>query len=653
MHESSWSDEELGMKRRITRRDFLDGVAVAVGAAAAGTAFAGSASAAEEPGAAAPGGAGASPAGKPAGPYPPALTGMRGSHAGSFEVAHSLRDGTFWDKAGEPTQTDRPYDLVVVGAGISGLSAAHYYLRDVNPKAKILILDPHDDFGGHAKRNEFTVNGRTLIGYGGSQSIENPSAYPPEAFGIFADLGIDLKKFETTYFDRGFYARHGVRGRATFFAKEIWGRDHVGKGFSAAQTLAGAPLDDASKQKLIEVLDGDTDWMAGMTRDEKVNRLRDISYGTYFTQYAGVTGDAYRYLRHSTAGGTGVNIDQFPALDAASMFYPGMSGLGLDYDHGPWPGISKSGVRFWGHEDPYIYHFPDGNAGVARALVRKLNPKALPGSTMEDLVTARVDYNRLDHDASTTRIRLNSTVVRVKHRPDGRSVDVAYMQGGKLYTVRAAGVVMACWNAMIPYIAPDLSDAQKAAGHEAVKYPMIYANIALTNWRAWQRLGVSGVSFPGGFWGSASLDFPVSMGDYRFSANPDEPIVVHMEAMLTKPDMNRQKGAKAGRGALARMTFEEMERSIRDNLARSLGAQGFDPAADIAAITTNRWAHGYARWYSTPFDAFWPQGPTPADIIGTPVGRLTVATTDQAAHGFVDGALESAYRAVKYLGSLR
>jgi spermidine dehydrogenase len=461
-----------------------------------------------------------------------------------------------------------------------------------------------------------------------------------------------VEKFNT-YFDRGFYARHGAGGQAVFFGKEQWGRDYLAKGFSAAEIMAGAPLDDASKAKLIEVLDTDTDYMPGLTSDQKLDRLRQLSYGAYLSQVVGLTGDAYRYLSGFPLDGAGVNSDQFPALDAAFLGYPGTSGLNLDYDHGPWPGLTKTGTRFWGHDDPYIYHFPDGNASIARALVRKLNPKAIPGSTMEDLVTARCDYGRLDHDASHPRIRLSSTVVRVKHRPDWRSLDVAYVQGGTLYSVSASKVVLACWNAMIPYIAPDLSPAQQAAGHQAVKYPLIYANVAVTNWRAWQRMGASGISFPGGYWTDSFLDFPVSMGDYRFSSGPDDPIVVHFGTALTKPGLNPQSGAKAGRGSLVRTSFADLERSLRDVLARTVGPYGFDPAADITAITTNRWSHGYARYYGLPFDAaFWPQGPTPADIIGTPVGRITVATTDQADHGFVDGAIESAYRAVQYLGTL-
>ncbi|PZG19291.1 hypothetical protein [Nonomuraea aridisoli] len=232
--------------------------------------------------------------------------------------------------------------------------------------------------------------------------------------------------------------------------------------------------------------------------------------------------------------------------------------------------------------------------------------------------------------------------------------------------MRAGGVVMACWNAMIPYIVPELSDEQKAAGHEAVKYPIIYANVALRNWKAWARLGINSIRFPHGFWSSASLDFPVSMGrHYRFSADPDEPIVVHFGTGLTQEGLaNPQDAARAGRAALARMPFEDLEHSMRTALADVLTPGGFDPAKDIAGhrrtspdiagITVNRWAHGYARYNILPWDAdAWPQRPTPADIIGTPVGRITVSTTDQADHGFVDGAIESAYRAVSYLAALR
>ncbi|MFI6585601.1 NAD(P)-binding protein [Embleya sp. NPDC050493] len=644
------NDDELGMKRRISRRDFLDGVAIAATAAAVPTVLAGSAAAAP---AGPPSDTGpARPDGRPAG-YPPALTGMRGSQDGSFEIAHALRDGTFWEKAGRPIDTGEEFDLVVVGAGISGLSAAHFHLRDVDPHARILVLDPHDDFGGHARRNEFRVRGETLIGYGGSQSIEFPSTYPPEASRLLTDIGIDLDRFDD-WFDKDFYRNHGTARRATFWAKEDWGRDHLvvgGRGTSMAAQLADAPLDPAAKAPLAALFDAPRDYLAGLTHDRKIARLAGLSYGSYLTDVAGLTGDAYRYLRRLPAAGTGANSDQFSALDAAAQSYPGTSGLGLDFANGPWPGLSKTMNRFWGAQDPYIFHFPDGNATVARALVRRLIPSALPGRTIEDLVTSRCDYGQLDHGHPRRRIRLNSTVVRARHRPGNRRVDVAYVRNGRLEQVTARSVVLACWNNLIPYIAPDFTPAQHAAGHQAVKYPLLYATVALRDWRAFQRLGANSIGFVDNYWNGASLDFPVSIGKYRFSRGPSEPILLHLDTGLTVPGMSAQAGAKAARGRLMRTTFEDLERGIRDLLARALGPSGFDPARDIAGLTVNRWAHGYARYYGLPFDAaFWPHGPTPADIVGTPVGRITVATTDQAHHGFVDGAIETAYRAVRYLG---
>jgi spermidine dehydrogenase len=170
-------DRRLGLDRAISRRDFLNGVGVAIGVsllpACAKT--------------------GEPTAELSAAYYPPAETGMRGSHRGSFEVAHATIHGQRW--AAE--KTDEHYDLVVVGAGISGLSAAYIYRRDVDPNARILVLDNHDDFGGHAKRNEFTLDGHTLIGYGGTMLMEAPKTYPATAKQVIRELGIDTDRHGT------------------------------------------------------------------------------------------------------------------------------------------------------------------------------------------------------------------------------------------------------------------------------------------------------------------------------------------------------------------------------------------------------------------------------------------------------------------------
>src|SRR5207245_2080696 len=157
-------DRELGMASGITRRDFLNGIALTLGAAILPSHSFAAFDVEADPE-------------KSSDYYPPALTGMRGSHPGSFEAAHSLRDGTLWEQVGKPVDTGETYDLVVVGGGISGLSAAHYFRQVAGPKARVVVLDNHDDFGGHAKRNEFPSGDRTLLGYGGTFSIESPAPY--------------------------------------------------------------------------------------------------------------------------------------------------------------------------------------------------------------------------------------------------------------------------------------------------------------------------------------------------------------------------------------------------------------------------------------------------------------------------------------------
>jgi spermidine dehydrogenase len=165
------------MHRDITRRDFVNGVGVAVG----GTLAAPSWLSAQEV------------VPNPPGTeeyYPPARTGMRGSHAGSFEVAHAARDGNAWADA---ANTGEHYDLVVVGGGLSGLSAAYFFLTSAGPGARVLILDNHDDFGGHAKRNEMTYRGRTLMLNGGTSYLESVRQYSTVARTLLAAIGIDVE----------------------------------------------------------------------------------------------------------------------------------------------------------------------------------------------------------------------------------------------------------------------------------------------------------------------------------------------------------------------------------------------------------------------------------------------------------------------------
>jgi spermidine dehydrogenase len=640
-------DRDLGMDSNITRRDFLNGVAITVGAAMIPDQLLALAEKQNDPNY-----------------YPPALAGLRGSHVGSFETAHDVRDGTFFQKAGKPAPVNEEYDLVVVGGGISGLAAAYYYQKAAGKDAKVLILDNHDDFGGHAKRNEFHVGDRTILGYGGTYSIESPAPYSAEAKALINDLGIDVPSY-SKFFDKDLYPSFQL-SRHIFFDKETFGTEKSvidphptigGEGeddevrASALKTfLAGAPLSDGAKQDYVRLFKDKTDYYPGLTSIEKKARLARISYAEYLTKVVKVHPEIVKLFQAAPHGLFGIGIDAVAAQDAWGLGLPGFNGLNLDPS--PGKGMNRDCIRNK-EADEYFFHFPDGNASIARMLVRRLIPGAIPGSTYTDIVTARANYAHLDQPSSSVRIRLNSTAVRVSHvgKPEtAKQVEVIYATGGKPYAIRAKQCVLACWNNVIPYICTELPEKQRDALSQTAKVPLLYTNVVLKNWHAWEKLGASSFYAPGSYYSSAGLDLPVSIGDYRCSHNPDEPIVIHMVRTPCHPGLPGRDQHKMGRYELFTTSWETLERNTRDQLARMLAPGGFDPVRDIAEITVNRWPHGYAYEYNSLWDDFWLNGGiTPCEIARKPYGRIAIANADAGAYAYTDGAIDQAYRAVKEL----
>jgi len=648
----SETEKELGMDRGITRRDFINGVAVTAGASILPPHLL---KALE--------GGDLNPEHSP-NYYPPALTGLRGSHVGSFEAAHSVRDGDFWQNAGTPIETGEKLDLIIVGGGISGLSAARFF-RKANPGARILILENHDDFGGHAKRNEFTTDGRKLLGYGGTFSIQSPAPYGAVAKNLISELGIDVSTY-SNHVAGNLYRSQGMLPNI-FFDKQnfgsdvltvnplpIGGSDNEGDSEAAAEQawkrfLADAPLTPSAKGDLERLRKGD-DYLPGLSSDEKKARLATISYAHYLTDMAKVDPQIVTVYQTAPHPLFGVGIDAVSAQDAWGLGYLGFKGLKLQ--PGPGKGMNRDCIPNE-QADKYFFHFPDGNATIARLLVRGLIPEAVPGSSLDDVITAKANYAKLDQGSSPVRIRLNSTVVRVKHGGDpasAKEVDVTYSRFGKLYTVRAPHAVLACWNMMIPYIWSELSEEQKQALLFEVKVPLLYTNVTVRNWTAFQKLGALSVYAPGCYHTYFRPDLPVSIGDYHCPTSPDQPIVVHMMKTPCRPGMPARDQHRFGHIELFTTEFEEMERKIRDQLARVLGPGGFDPARDIAAITVNRWPHGYAYEYNSLWDKFWLEGGvTPCEIARKPFGRITIANADAGAYAYTDGAIDQAWRAVQEL----
>ena len=403
--------------------------------------------------------------------YPPALTGLRGSHPGSNEHAHSQA----WTKQkdwGPTTDLKEEYDLVVVGGGLSGLSAAYFYQQEHGRDKKVLILDNHDDFGGHAKRNEHTIDGDTRLGEGGSESFEYPHEFSETVLNLLNDLGVDMDRFKTAY-DTDFFKRHNL-GAVTYFNKRIFGEDKVVKhpfcdypGFvegllrptlSHEKAAQQSPLSKKGKQQLLRVLKGNPHTLKAPKKEWR-QYIRSHSYFDYLQTTLGVDDPGVlRMARHSVVdyGGTPEMITMEEAFESGA--------LGLDYFS--WRDVMEVGndggyiknTSTYSVKNPFIHHFPDGNATIARMLVKKMIPDVGPGENVEEIVLSKFKYAELDKPSNSVRVRLNSTVVNVQHGGDPYSssdVFVNYISDNKSYQVKGKGVVMACYNMMIPHIVSD------------------------------------------------------------------------------------------------------------------------------------------------------------------------------------------------------
>ncbi|RFU38132.1 FAD-dependent oxidoreductase [Actinomadura logoneensis] len=640
------------MHRKISRRDFMDGMAVAVGGAVAAGALSGCSAGSwggihnqvVNP----PDGWNYSGAGNRS--YPPAMTGLRGSANPAMRVPHQLRDGIYWSGRRSVEDTGERYDLVVVGAGISGLAAAYFY-KQKKPDAKILILDNHDDFGGHARRNEFQANGRPLIGYGGSQSIEAPSVWSPVAKKLLTDLGIQVQKFDK-YYDQNFNKRWKLND-SEFFTRELFHSDHLAvmeNDTQTARSLAGAPMSDQAKAAFLTLQDKPGDYLPGMSAEQKKLKLVDLTYLEYLRDYAKMPPEVLSYMQTYTSDEWGFGIDAFGAIDSWALEYPGFGGLKLDRGKQPYRYCGPTVQIQWNENDPYIYHFPDGNNGICKLMIGRLIPNTGAPENMDAEPLSRIDYGKLDVAGNDVRLRLNAPCVRVQHK-DGMvgadEVEVDFDRGGKVYRAHAAHVVMACFNTMIPYLMQDLPKDQKQNLFYGTKLPMVYAMVQLRNWEAWEKLRIYHTRFTSGDWVVAELDYPVSFPDYQFSKDPSQPILVHMIRMATQSGYDNPRGGIGpGRRDLFARPFSSYERSIRDQLTRLLSGGGFDPAKDIQAITVNRWGHGYALEYGRPWATFWPDGPLPAVEGRRPFGRITIANSDSENRAYADAAIDAAWRAV-------
>lgn len=590
--------------------------------------------------------------------YPPKLTGIRGSHDGSFEASHFLgrANGQFT----LPTEVEEEYDLIVIGGGISGLTAALLYVERFGKDQKVLILENHDDFGGHAKRNEFQTDQGMLITYGGSESLQSPrSDYSEDAMSLINSLGVDLDNLES-HFDVGFYTKQGL-SKGVFFDKEHFGVNKIvggdpsrgpaydipvgmENGRSIEDFVNDFPMTEQDRQALIELLNDETDYLADMTLEEKEEYLDTNSYSAFLRDKVNLSEQAVLFFQQMPHDFMATGIDSMSVSDARACDLPGFKSMGL-------PALDPHDQAVL--DDLYIHHFPDGNATLARLMVRKMIPSVAPGNTMEDVVLAKFDYSQLDRPEHNVRIRLNSTAVRAENLPGNEGTSVVYLQDGKTHRIQSKATIMACYNMMIPYIAPSLPEDQKAALRHNVKMPLVYTKVALKNWKAFKESGVHLVYAPSAPYSTVKLNYPVSMGGYEHAATEDDPIVVHMIYVPTMSDsgVHPAQQAKMGRAQLLGMSFEEHEKMVRDQLEAMFSEYGFEQD-DILGITVNRWSHGYAYYPSTLMDDA-DYFETAMEISNKPFGNLYIANSDAEWSAYAHSAMDAAFRTIDELSNKR
>lgn len=622
-------DERLGLHADISRRDFIQGTLFT------GLGLSFPLTAAER----------VAGVGTPDPYYPPRWTGLRGSAPGTFEQAHALvAQAPF-----EPAQnTGEAYDLVVVGAGISGLSAAHFYLKR-HPNARVLLLDNHDDFGGHARRNEFKQDGITRLMNGGTFAIESPRPYSGVADGVLKDLGIDAAALARTAMHPEVYRQYGLT-RSIYFDAETFKSSALVAGYEKSNIafwLQRTPLNANARAAVLRIEHGAQPIWQDIDSDARKRRLLKISYANFLAQVLKAPPEVVALYQSSTKGEWGVGADAVSALDAWGIGLPGFVDLKLAPGSIPGMGFTPAGYADTGGS--VFMHFPDGNATIARGLVRTLIPKALPPHGLNALVNVPLNYEALDSpESQAVRLRLKSTVFRVEpSSTPGSGVAISYVRDNTSHTVRAKHCVLACYNMLIPYLVPELPSAQKEALHGLIKTPLVYTSVAIKNWQAFVNLKTYDIHAPNGYHTTTRLSLSVDVGDYRSPRVPSEPNTLWMVRTPCQPGLSEHEQNKAGRAQLLATPFETFEREIRSQLNAMLGHGGFDAKRDITAITVNRWPHGYAPENNSLFD----DGNEDIQLRARqPFGDIAIANSDSGGGAYTDVAIEQAFRAVNELG---
>ena len=536
---------------------------------------------------------------------------------------------------------------------MSGLAAAYYYRQQVGPDARILILDNHDDFGGHAKRNEFHHEGRMVLSLGGAQNLDNPGNYSDHAGALMIELGIDADAIAAMDANTPDDFLLGGKLNANVGmsmpgadGKHVnvdghWYKFMHGRGDYAA-AVRELPISADEQDRLIAFFGGAEDFLDDLSLGEQFDYISSVSYNRFLMDKVGLSQQSIAMFDGHLLVLNGVSGWQHTVLEAISAGAPGLRAMGWVTNFVD----SLAAMMIGGVAE--IRMFPDGNASVARLIVQKLIPSVAPNMQgIADVAVAQFNYGALDRENQSVRLRLNSTVVGVRETADDRVV-VEYVRGGNPLSVTASHCVLACYNNLIPHLCPEMSEQQKAGLSYGVRSPFVYANVLLNNGQAFSKLNLTFTHCPHDAFQWVSSAPTTSNGGYEPPRGPEDPMAVFMMGSPTPAveGSSARELCRAGRYKIYSTTFAQYEAQIRQQLQSLLGQYGFDHETDIQAITVNRIPHGYAYSYLGLDDPEWEEGKAPHEIGRAQFGRISIANSDSEATPLMDAAFDAAWRAV-------
>jgi len=622
LEKSDRRDKALGLNQPICRRDFLNSTLLAVGGVLLGPLSPQQLLATADDDWTGYGGVGD-------------YANSNGNTLEVMSAGHQIRNGVFNSLPPDTIDTGEVFDCVVVGGGVSGLSAALSFKKYAGPHLTCLVLDNHPVFGGEAKRNEFIVDGQRIMGPQGADHFQIPL---PHSFmaRLFELIGLDWREFKyqewsssspeiplgNSFEDMrspiGFYFGAKFGQKPGLWLVDPW-----------KKKLQGAPISEAARSELLKY---NEQQRAGLPfeypGDEKSRQLDSVTIERHLMDNYGLSKETIQTFMADEGGGFGAGPD---VLSAYCIY-------AFDVDRSM--------------DEPSL-SFPGGNDGIARHIVKTLIPDSIPGpNTLEAVCLNNIDFQALDRPGQTARIRLSSTTVWVKHEGNPSAsnfVTVAYTRGGKVYRLKARSVVMAggCWTSKL--VIRDLTSAQRQAYDQFYRSPCMMANVALRNWRFLYKLGISACQWFEGLGSFTAVRKLPTFSTNNKTIGPDSAVVLTLKVLYPHYGLPVQEQGDRGRAQLLTTPFRDYERQIRAQLTDMFSASGFDAARDIAGIILNRWGHAYVS--PQPGFFFGKNGtPPPRAILrAAPFGRIAFANTDLSGTPDHRTAIGEAHRAVGQL----